>query len=205
LQQSDPGFSPLFEQADKGDERYFVRSGVLLRTSRTKLALPHRSIYQIVLPTTLRSQLLQIAHDGHLGVYKTRSGRLRHLPPLGKGKKPVQAPLQSSPLESKPIPTDVLIQSPVTEEIECPVPTSLPPSVPVVKWLSKADGQLTSTQTEDLTALLDEFGDVFSDMPGRTTLGVHHTEFKLDTKPIRSPQVGSLSPCVKLPRWTATH
>ena len=45
LQQSDPGLTPLFEQAEKGDKRYFVRSGVLLRTSRTKLALPHRSIY----------------------------------------------------------------------------------------------------------------------------------------------------------------
>ena len=44
LQQSDPGLSPLFEQAEKGDERYFVRSGVLCRTSRTKLVLPHRSI-----------------------------------------------------------------------------------------------------------------------------------------------------------------
>jgi len=47
LQQSDPGLSPLFEQAEKGDKRYLVRSGVLLRTSKTKLALPHRSIYQI--------------------------------------------------------------------------------------------------------------------------------------------------------------
>ena len=118
LQQSDPGLSPLFERAEKGDERYFVRSGVLLRTSRTKLALPHRSVglYQIVVPTTLRPQLLQIAHDGHIGVYKTRSSRLRHFfwPSifrdikkfchrcdtchcLGKGKKPIQAPLHSSP------------------------------------------------------------------------------------------------------------
>jgi len=54
LQLSDPGLSPLFEQAEKGDERYFFRSGVLLRTSRTKLALTYRSIYQIVVPTTLR-------------------------------------------------------------------------------------------------------------------------------------------------------
>ena len=43
---------------------------------------------------------------------------------------------------------DVLIHSPVTEEVECPVPTSLPTSVPVVEALSsQADGQLTSTQT----------------------------------------------------------
>jgi len=32
---------------------------------------------------------------------------------------------------------------------------------------------------------LSEFGDVFSNVPGRTTLGVHHTELKPDTKPIR--------------------
>jgi len=51
--------------------------------------------------------------------------------------------------------------------------------------LSKADGQLTSIETDDLTALLNEFGDVFSDVPGRTTLGVHHIELKPDTKPIR--------------------
>ena len=122
LQQSDPGLSPLFERAEKGDERYFVRSGVLLRTSMTKLAVSHHSVYQIVVPTTLRPQLLQIAHDGHFGVYKTRSSRLRHFfwpsifrdigkfcrccdtcQCLCKGKKPVEAPLHSSPLESKPI------------------------------------------------------------------------------------------------------
>jgi len=170
-----------------------------------------------VVPTTLRPQLLQIAHDGHLGVYKTRSSRLRHFfwpsifrdigkfcrrcdtcQCLGKGKKSVQAPLHSSPLESKPIQTDVLSQSPVTEGTECPAPTSLPTSVPVVEaLLSQSDRQLTSLPTGNLTASLDEFGDVFSDVPGRTTREVHHTEFKLDTKPIRSPQVRSLSPCVK--------
>ena len=90
-----------------------------------------------------------------------------------------------------PIPADVLLQSPVTEETECPAPTSFPTSVPVVEaLLSQSDGQLTSTQTEDLTALLDEFGDVFSDVPGRTTLGVHHIELKPDTKPIRFPLIG---------------
>jgi len=36
-----------------------------------------------------------------------------------------------------------------------------------------------------LTALLGEFGVVFSDVPGRTTLGVHHIELKPDTKSIR--------------------
>ena len=53
LQQSDPGLAPLFKQAEKGDERYLVRSGVLLRTWRDKLAPPDRSIRQIVAPASL--------------------------------------------------------------------------------------------------------------------------------------------------------
>ena len=70
--------------------------------------------------------------------------------------------------------------------MESPAPTSFPTSAPVVETLlSKADGQLISTQTEDLTALLDEICDVFSDVPGRTTFGVHHIELKPDTKPVR--------------------
>ena len=89
---------------------------------------------------------------------------------------------QLNPVVATP-PADVLVQSPVIEEMECLVPTSLPTSAPMVEiLLSKADGQLTSTQTEDLTALLDEFGD---HVPGRTTLGMHHIELKPDTKPIR--------------------
>jgi len=65
---------------------------------------------------------------------------------------------QLDPVVTTP-PADVLVQSPVMEEMECPAPTSLPTSVPVVETLlSKANGQLTSIQTEDLTALLDEFG-----------------------------------------------
>ena len=55
------------------------------------------------------------------------------------------------------IPADVLVQSLVMEEMECPAPTSFPTSVPVVEaLLSQSNGQLTSTQTEDLTALLVE-------------------------------------------------
>ena len=44
-------------------------------------------------------------------------------------------------------PADVLVQSPVMEEMECSAPISLPTSAPVVETLlSKADGQLTSIQ-----------------------------------------------------------
>jgi len=84
------------------------------------------------------------------------------------------------------IPADVLVQTPVVEELECRASTCLPSRTPVVDTLlSKTHSQLSSSQTEDLTALLSEFDDVFSDVPGRTTLGVHHIELKPDTRPIR--------------------
>ena len=53
-QQSDPGLPSLFEQAEKGDQRYFVKSGVL-RAWRDKLAPPESSIHPIVVPVSLRS------------------------------------------------------------------------------------------------------------------------------------------------------
>jgi len=60
------------------------------------------------------------------------------------------------------IPADVLAQLSVDKELECPAPTSLPSTVPVVDiLLSKTYEQLTPNQTEDLTTLLKEFQDVF--------------------------------------------
>jgi len=44
---------------------------------------------------------------------------------------------------------------------------------------------LTPNQIEDLTTLQTEFQDVFSDVPGRTTFGVHHIELEPDSKHIR--------------------
>ena len=38
----------------------------------------------------------------------------------------------------------------------------------------------------ELTAILTEFADVFSDKPEKTTLGVHHIELLSNTQPIRS-------------------
>jgi len=77
LQQSDPDLLSLFELAHKGDDCYCVRSGVLVRSWRDKLAPPESSIHQVIVPTTLRPKLLQIAHDIpaalHLGIAKTRS------------------------------------------------------------------------------------------------------------------------------------
>jgi len=189
LQQSDLGLSSLSELANKGDDHYFLKSGVLLRSWRDTLAPPESSIHQIVVPASLRPQLLQIAHEipaaGHMGVAKTQSRLLRHFfwpsifrdtksfcrscdicQLLGKGKKPVPAPLWSRFLRSKAlapvaagnvgtlpvctasssrtIPADVLVQFPVIDEAECRPPNSIPSSVPVVETkLSRAVGQLT--------------------------------------------------------------
>jgi len=75
LQQSDSGLTSLFELADKGEEHYFVKSGVLLQTWRDKLAPPESSIHQMVVPASLRPKLFHIAHEipaaSHLGVPKT--------------------------------------------------------------------------------------------------------------------------------------
>jgi len=144
LQQSDPGLSSLFELAEKGDNHYFIiKSGVLLRIWRDKLAPPESSIHQIVVPASLRPKLLQIAHEipaaGHLGVAKTQSRLLRHFfwpsmiscdtksfcsscdicQRLGKGKKPIPAPLQSMPLVSEPfaqVAIDIVGPVPVCQE-----------------------------------------------------------------------------------------
>jgi len=82
LQQSDLGLLSLFELADKGDDHYFLKSDVLLRSWRDKMAPPESSFHQIVVPASLRPKLLQIAHEipgaGHLGVAKTQSRLLRH-------------------------------------------------------------------------------------------------------------------------------
>jgi len=82
LQQSDLGLLSLFELADKGDDHYFLKSGVLLRSWRDKMAPPESSFHQIVVPASLRPKLLQIAHEipgaCHLGVAKTQSRLLRH-------------------------------------------------------------------------------------------------------------------------------
>ena len=108
--------------AEKGDDHYFLKSGVLLRSWRDKLAAPESSFHQIVVPASLRPKLLRIAHEipaaGHLGVAKTQNRLLRHFcwPSIscdtksfcdvcqrfGKGKKPVPAPLQCMPLVSEP-------------------------------------------------------------------------------------------------------
>ena len=127
-----------------------------------------------------------------------------------QGKKPVPARLQSRPLVSNvgPLPVctepnnrsitvDVLVQSPVIEKLECSAPTSLPSSVPVVETLlSQTDSQLTPPHAQVLvqTSFSDilaypasisrkDSDNVSSNVPGRTTFGVHHVEFSRGCEP----------------------
>jgi len=58
LQQSDSSLTSLFQLAEKGHERYLVKSGVLLKDWRDKIDSPESSIHQIVVPVTLRPKLL---------------------------------------------------------------------------------------------------------------------------------------------------
>jgi len=84
------------------------------------------------------------------------------------------------------IPVDVLLQAPSSDELECPVPTSVTSLTATVDTLmSKTDGQLSPARTLDLTNLLTEFDDVYSDVPGRTTLGDHRIKLRSHTKPTR--------------------
>jgi len=84
------------------------------------------------------------------------------------------------------IPADVLLQTPNSDDLECLAPTSVTSPTSVIDTLMlKTDGQLTPARTVDLTSLLTEYDNVFSDVPGRTTLGEHRTELMPGTKPIR--------------------
>ena len=53
----------MFVLAEKGDDHYFIKSGVRLRTWRDKLALTESSFHQIVVPASLHLKLLQTAHE----------------------------------------------------------------------------------------------------------------------------------------------
>ena len=46
--------------------------------------------------------------------------------------------------------------------------------------------ELPPEEQAELKAILTEFADVFSNKPGKATLGVHHIELLPNTQPIRS-------------------
>ena len=108
-----------------GDERFFFKSGVLMRNWCHRSQPADTGNNQIVAPASIRHQLLYISHDipasGHLGMRKTLDRLIRHFwwgsiqtdvreyvrschkcQCLGKGKAKIIAPLYSMPLVSEP-------------------------------------------------------------------------------------------------------
>jgi len=79
-----------------------------------------------------------------------------------------------------PMSADVLVQSPVIVEMECPAPTSLPTSVPVVDTLlSKADGQLIPIPAH---VLVQTSVSEILECPGKNTSVVHPVQLKSGAK-----------------------
>ena len=108
-----------------GDERFFFKSGVLMRNWCHRSQPADTGNNQVVAPASIRHQLLYISHDipasGHLGMRKTLDRLIRHFwwgsiqtdvreyvrschkcQCLGKGKAKIIAPLYSMPLVSEP-------------------------------------------------------------------------------------------------------
>lgn len=90
-QEKDETLSPLFEEAISEDEvaavscGYFVVDGVLMRKwTSPKMSCQDdwSSVFQVVVPSAYRSDILHLAHDhclaGHMGVRKTLDRVLRH-------------------------------------------------------------------------------------------------------------------------------
>ena len=90
-QESDPEIRQLCEKAltvaEAGQEPvfYYKQSGVLMRKWRPPEVSTEdewKVVYQIVLPSSYREEVLQVAHEtptaGHLGVNKTESRILQH-------------------------------------------------------------------------------------------------------------------------------
>jgi len=74
-------------------------------------------------------------------------------------------------------PANVLLQTSAAG----PISQTVIPSADSVAF----DDRVTIQQQSDLKNLLDEYDVIFSDVPGKTTLGVHHIEVPPVTRPIR--------------------
>lgn len=89
-QRADPTLAKYFNQAvapeaiKENPVAYFLDNGVLMRKwcPRSQEAVVWGSVYQVVVPTGYRRQILELAHDnkwsGHLGVTKTYNRVLKH-------------------------------------------------------------------------------------------------------------------------------
>jgi hypothetical protein len=87
LQKDDKSLAKYFEKTQeipdvKGSERFFLKSGVLMRRWHSRLQPSDTGFNQIVAPTSIRRQLLYLSHDipasAHLGIHKTLDRLLRH-------------------------------------------------------------------------------------------------------------------------------
>lgn len=88
-QRKDPSLSPLFEESSENVSEmasgYFLKDGVLMRkwcSPSVPLQDEWCHVFQVVVPTMFRSEILKMAHDGtmagHLGVNKTYDRILRN-------------------------------------------------------------------------------------------------------------------------------
>jgi RNase H-like domain found in reverse transcriptase/Reverse transcriptase (RNA-dependent DNA polymerase)/Integrase zinc binding domain/Integrase core domain/SCAN domain len=131
LQQSDSSLKRYSDQARQLPhdvnrvERFFFKSGVLMRNWHHRSQPTDTGHNQIVAPAAIRHQLLYISHDipasGHLGVRKSLDRLIRHFwwgtiqsdvreyirtchqcQCLGKGSKKIIAPLHSMPVVTEP-------------------------------------------------------------------------------------------------------
>ena len=131
LQQSDSDLKCYIDQAGQSPhdvnkvERFFFKSGILMRNWHHRSQPTDTGHNQIVAPAAISRQLLYISHDipasGHLGVRKSLDRLLRHFwwgtiqadvreyirtchecQCLGKGSTKVIAPLHSMPVVTEP-------------------------------------------------------------------------------------------------------
>src|SRR5664279_2095115 len=130
LQHSDVSLSKYFDLAREpvdpnSSEKFYFKSGVLMRRWHHRMQPTDTGHSQVVAPTPIRRQLLYICHDipasGHLGIRKSLDRLIRHFwwgsvqsdvreyvrtchecQCVGKGSKKVIAPLYSMPIVSEP-------------------------------------------------------------------------------------------------------
>ena len=96
LQKSDPTLVSCFQAAlsdpngASGPCAFFLKDGVLMRLWRPCLNEEWGTVYQIVIPTEYRTEIISVAHDGlagHMGVTKTYNQILQYFfwPGLKRG------------------------------------------------------------------------------------------------------------------------
>ena len=73
-------------------------------------------------------------------------------------------------------PADVLVQTAIAMPIDQTQEST--------SGSDNLDDRMSAEQRSDVKGLLDEYSDIFSKVPGKTTLGVHHINIQPNTQPI---------------------